>query len=59
MKPINANKLFTISGIVGFILIQVSGNYSVVGGLIAGLWLGFWLGFWMKKDLVKKIIIEE
>ena len=36
MKPINANKLFTISGIVGFILIQVSGNYSVVGGLIAG-----------------------
>lgn len=47
------SKYFIFSGIFAFILIQLVGNYSVYGGLIAGLWLGFWLGVWMKNDFKK------
>ena len=37
-------KYLVISGIVAFILIQIVGNFSMFGGLIAGAWLGFWGG---------------
>lgn len=49
-------KYFVISGAIGFILVQMVGNLSVYGGLIAGLWLGFWSGVAFKngkKNLLK------
>lgn len=58
MKYVNLekeeSKFFLLSGIVAFILIQVVGNYSVYGGLIAGLWLGFWGGMAVKKKPLEK-----
>lgn len=50
-------KYFVFSGVVAFILIQIVGNFSVYGGLIAGLWLGFWVGVMLKNE--KKNFLKD
>ena len=50
-------KYFYLSGVVAFVMIQIAGNFTVYGGVIAGFWLGFSVGIAFKNE--KKHLLKD